>query len=1044
MPATITGRVFDDLNHNGIYDIGEPGIPNVYLGIEDPGGTCLTPVQTDINGIYTFSGLVTVGNYIIYETVADPGASCPPSPFTQPAGFTNSTTYRTDTVSVTQGDIDTNATLTGKNFGHDNPELFSCVAVGYQVAVPPGETNSEFVEVNLVTGTPTTIKADTGFNINAIGYNVNDDLIYGLQASTTNLIRIAADGTATNFGPVAGLPGFGFVGSFDGGSNLYILRSNTMYVIDVDQNSPTFGTVLPPGAIPLSQNVNTADWAYNPVDGFLYGVNTSTGNVEQISLAGTVTTLATTGLSASGYGAVFADADGFIYAIQNSTGKVFRITISGGNADAVLFSQAVTTNQNDGASCHNARLLIDFGDAPDTALGNAPGNYNTLLASNGPRHQIRNTLFLGRRVTPETDAYQNPTATGDDLILNIQDDSISLPIPPVLNCNLTYSIDILVTNDTGSDANLYVWIDFNQNGVFEGNEAALPIVVGSGINPSLVTATFDVPGPLATGPTFLRARVTTGELINTNPANAEDTRSLGPAFDGEVEDYELEIIDPATLITPIKTADKTYMQPGETINYTILIPNTSPYDASNVVFRDVLSPGFSLVPGSFTVNGSVINNPNLATGVPLGDLNSGDNYVINFNARLNDDKNYCGTFASNQAFIDLEFCEGVTSTIATNIVTVDILCIELSMIKKADTELLVVGDIVTYTITLKNTGSVTLDNIVLTDEINECASFVENSVTINGVQQIGLDPTVGIPIGTLPPGVSVIVGFSVRLDEVCCPASLSNKAEATYEYTIFSQTFTGSDTSNTVIVPVAPTSFKQLSVDENLTIPSQKPDVESIIQVLVDAEITNTKIIKTIKGTSEGGQILSGLKLIIEGKLNQKIEYVADDCEQSVHAAHFKVPFSTFIILPDDVDQDTEIEVEPFIEDIFYQLIDKRTVFKNVTFMLLAKYSVLKTPTPPPVCKPITLDIFNNTEVATQVSRYVYSIDFNPSESTTIQTTPTSAVGAIKLDTGFTLVGDQLIAPSTPVPSQVYTNILSIGTAPCIFQITIEMTFPGP
>ena len=31
MPVTITGMVFDDRNHNGVWDSGEPGISNVYL-----------------------------------------------------------------------------------------------------------------------------------------------------------------------------------------------------------------------------------------------------------------------------------------------------------------------------------------------------------------------------------------------------------------------------------------------------------------------------------------------------------------------------------------------------------------------------------------------------------------------------------------------------------------------------------------------------------------------------------------------------------------------------------------------------------------------------------------------------------------------------------------------------------------------------------------------------------------------------------------------------------------------------------------------------
>ena len=44
MPATITGTVFNDLNHNGQFDPGEPGIPNVFVTLRNT--TANTCVQT--------------------------------------------------------------------------------------------------------------------------------------------------------------------------------------------------------------------------------------------------------------------------------------------------------------------------------------------------------------------------------------------------------------------------------------------------------------------------------------------------------------------------------------------------------------------------------------------------------------------------------------------------------------------------------------------------------------------------------------------------------------------------------------------------------------------------------------------------------------------------------------------------------------------------------------------------------------------------------------------------------------------------------------
>lgn len=135
-------------------------------------------------------------------------------------------------------------------------------------------------------------------------------------------------------------------------------------------------------------------------------------------------------------------------------------------------------------------------------------------------------------------------------------------------------------------------------------------------------------------------------------------------------------------------------------------------------------------------------------------------------------------------------------------------------------------------------------------------------------------------------------------------------------------------------LPTNITVFKQFTVQETLTLPDAKPDIEQIVKVVAQAVITSTRLITTGTGTSLEGQILTGLKLIVEGEIRQKIEYVADECTQSVHAAHFNVPFSSFIVIPATHQIGVPILVTPYIEDLYVELIDKRTIFKNVILLL--------------------------------------------------------------------------------------------------------------
>jgi hypothetical protein len=135
-------------------------------------------------------------------------------------------------------------------------------------------------------------------------------------------------------------------------------------------------------------------------------------------------------------------------------------------------------------------------------------------------------------------------------------------------------------------------------------------------------------------------------------------------------------------------------------------------------------------------------------------------------------------------------------------------------------------------------------------------------------------------------------------------------------------------------------SFKQFNVQENVCLPCAKPDIEQITKVMAEVVIISTRVIKTPSTgniSSMEGQVLTGWKLIVEGEVQQKVEYVADEPTQSVHAAHFKIPFSTFIVLPADFVPGTPLIVTPYIEDIFAKQLNKRCIFKNITILVTAE-----------------------------------------------------------------------------------------------------------
>lgn len=142
--------------------------------------------------------------------------------------------------------------------------------------------------------------------------------------------------------------------------------------------------------------------------------------------------------------------------------------------------------------------------------------------------------------------------------------------------------------------------------------------------------------------------------------------------------------------------------------------------------------------------------------------------------------------------------------------------------------------------------------------------------------------------------------------------------------------------------------WMQMYIPETLEIPPQKPDIEDINSINVTVDIMRSEVIKTPISLNESyeGKKVTGRKLIIEGTLCQQVSYTANVEDQSIHSAHFYVPFSSYIVVPLEytfpgttkpVDSlNINYDVNACIEDLSACILDNRRILKQVTLLLYA------------------------------------------------------------------------------------------------------------
>jgi uncharacterized repeat protein (TIGR01451 family) len=248
-----------------------------------------------------------------------------------------------------------------------------------------------------------------------------------------------------------------------------------------------------------------------------------------------------------------------------------------------------------------------------------------------------------------------------------------------------------------------------------------------------------------------------------------------------------------------KSANTSNATVGDTVTYTFVISNSGNYP-QQVTLTDNIPAGTSLVPNSVLVNGVPQPGADPTVGISAGVINPGQTITATFSVVIN-------TLPSPQQIVNQGSAAAVftlpdgrtfTRTAASNTLTIPVSAPNISVVKSTPATALTVGDIFPYMSVITNNGIAAVSNVLFTDAIPAGSALVPGSVTIDGVTRPDANPATGIIIGTIPPGGSVIVAFSVTVTSLPPTAALANQSSVSFT----SGTFAGVTFSNTITTPV--------------------------------------------------------------------------------------------------------------------------------------------------------------------------------------------------------------------------------------------------
>ncbi|MEG2570968.1 MAG: carboxypeptidase-like regulatory domain-containing protein [Clostridia bacterium] len=245
-------------------------------------------------------------------------------------------------------------------------------------------------------------------------------------------------------------------------------------------------------------------------------------------------------------------------------------------------------------------------------------SYSTSTVPSDGVYTIMNTRGVSRFPWWEVSDHTTGIETGRYLLVNGSNPGAAIFSQPVaVTPNTDYALTAWILNLLNSPG-------------FADPKLALQVLDGSGnqiffqnVNPISATAI----------PVWYQ----NGFLFNTGANSNITVRILseGPAANGNdylIDDVALHKVVISDILSVKKTATPAVIHPGDDVTITVTVTNNSTTDTANpVMFKDVLDPSLTFVPGSVTVD-TYPNAGNPNTGFSLGSMGPLTNHIVVFHA----------------------------------------------------------------------------------------------------------------------------------------------------------------------------------------------------------------------------------------------------------------------------------------------------------------------------------------------------------------------------------------------------------------------------
>jgi len=367
-----------------------------------------------------------------------------------------------------------------------------------------------------------------------------------------------------------------------------------------------------------------------------------------------------------------------------------------------------------------------------TVSGNDPNGDPVSAAS--PSAQV--TMLFQADLSLSKSDSADPVLAGEDFIWTITIDNAG----PIAASNVSFSdplpVGVTLVSATPSQGSC---------------DATVACALGTIPNGGSATITIEV----AVDPTFSGALVNTATasspVSDPNPLDNVDTETTTANLSADLSVNKADSPDPVIA--------------GQNLTWTILVSNAGPSTASNVTLTDLLPAGATLISAT-TSQGSC----NAVVSCALGTLTRNASATVTLNVTVG--PGFVGALNNTVSVFSNAPDPNTANNSDTESTTVNAQA-DLSITKTDNTDPVIAGDTLTWTIAIGNAGPSNASNVSLVDPLPAGVTLISASPS-----QGSCDTAVICSLGTIPVGGSATVVINVTVSSGFT-GSLSNTATLT-------------------------------------------------------------------------------------------------------------------------------------------------------------------------------------------------------------------------------------------------------------------------